>query len=219
MKIQKPSRMNELLQISDLEEILKTLQLAKQEEKEIEELHMKGCLVVGEDISGNRFHNVIFENVRFNECNFHKCTFVDVVFTNCDLSNCDFGEGYFNRCEFINDKALGAKFGLSIFKDVSIKESNFELADLSGANINVAEFTGSNFKNASLSECRLKSLICDKVEFVQTNFFKTPLKGMDFANSTITDMIVSDTAVELRGAKMDLYQAAELVRLFGVIIK
>lgn len=219
MKIQKPSRMNELVQVSDREEILRILQMAKQEEREIEELCIKGCLLVGEDISGIRFHNVMFENVRFNECNFYKGSFIDVVFTNCDLSNCNLKEGYFNRCEFIYDKALGAKFGLSIFKDVSIKECNFEYVDLNGASINVAEFKESNFKNASLTECKIKNLTCDKTEFVQTNFFKTPLKGIDFTNSVITGMIVSDTGQELRGAKVDLYQAAELAKLFGVIIK
>ncbi len=219
MKIQKPSSMNELVQISDIEEILRLLLLAKQEEREIEELLIKGCFLIDEDISGIRFHNVMFENVRFNECNFYKCSFIDVVFVNCDLSNCNLKEGYFNRCEFINDKALGAKFGLSIFKDVSIKESNFEYADLNGASINVAELIESNLKNASLSECKLKNLVTDKTEFVQTNFFKTPLKGIDFTNSTITGMIVSDTGQELRGAKVDFYQAAELAKLFGVIIK
>ncbi|KAB1438558.1 pentapeptide repeat-containing protein [Candidatus Galacturonibacter soehngenii] len=219
MKLQKPSMIRELTQISDTEEIIEILQIARREEKEIERLHIKGCFLMEVDASGNRLQNVIFENVRFSECNFYKSTFIDVIFVNCDLSNCDFKEGYFNRCEFINDKALGARFGRSIFKDVLIKESNFEFTDLSETNLSVVELVASNFKNASLSGCKLKNLLCNQVDFVQTNFFKTPLKGIDFTNSLITGIIVSDTGMELRGAKVDLYQAAELAKLFGVIIK
>lgn len=219
MKLQKPSIIRELTQISDTEEIIEILQIARREEKEIERLQIKGCFLMEVDASGNRFQNVIFENVRFSECNFYKSTFIDVIFANCDLSNCDFKEGYFNRCEFINDKALGARFGRSIFKDVLIKESNFEFTDLSETNFSVVELVASNFKNASLSGCKLKNLLCNQVDFVQTNFFKTPLKGIDFTNSIITGIIVSDTGTELRGAKVDLYQAAELAKLFGVIIK
>jgi uncharacterized protein YjbI with pentapeptide repeats len=215
VKVQKPKLLRELVEVCD---ILEVLQQASLEETEIEELHIKGSCFVLEDVSGIRFSNILFENVRFNECSFRKCTFIDVRFLNCDLSNCDFGESYFNRCEFLTDKVLGAKFPLSIMKDVTIAESNFEFVDFNGVNINVAEFRDSNFRNASLTECKLKNLMCDKVEFIQTNFFRTALKGMDFTKSTITGIIVSDTGAELKGAKVDLYQAAELAKLFGVII-
>ena len=68
-------------------------------------------------------------------------------------------------------------------------------------------------------ECKLKNIICEKVEFKNTNFFRTPLKGIDFTKSTLTGIVVSSEGTELKGAIMDLYQAAEFAKLFEIIIK
>lgn len=216
MKIQKPKLIQGLTEISDFMEIL---QEAKQNETEIEEMHIKGAYCVGEDISEIRFSNIFFENCRFNECSFIKCSFIDVIFKNCDFSNCDMSQGYFNRCEFQMNKALGVKFVEAIWKDVFIQEGNFKYVNLDKAKIDVAEFKESSFESASLTECKVKSLQCEKVEFLNTNFFRTPLKGIDFTKSTITGMVVSAEGTELKGVIVDLYQAAELAKLFGVIIR
>ncbi|PXV91751.1 uncharacterized protein YjbI with pentapeptide repeats [Lachnotalea glycerini] len=216
MKVQKPKLLQELPEVCDLQDLL---QDARQNETEIEEMHIKGEYLVGEDITGVRFSNILFENVRLTDCIFQKCTFIDVLFKNCDLSNCDMSQSYFNRCEFVTDKALGAKFSKSIMKDVSIAESNFEYVNMTDVSIQVAELANSNFNNASLAECKLKNLMCDKVDFVNANFFHTPLKGLDFTKSTITGIVVSDTMSELKGVIIDLYQAAELARMLGVVIK
>jgi uncharacterized protein YjbI with pentapeptide repeats len=216
MKIQKPKILKESPEIYDFMEVL---QEARENETEIEEMHIKSSYLVGEDMTGLRCCNVLFENVRFMECKFQKCSFIDVIFKNCDLSNCDMSQGYFNRCEFITDKAIGIKLNEAIMKDVGIIESNLEYANLTGVTMNVVELVNSNFTSASIAECKLKNLICSQTEFINTNFFKTPLKGIDFTNCTITGMIVSNEGTELKGAIVDLYQAAELAKLFGIIIR
>lgn len=216
MKIQKPKLSLQLTEINDFMELLGE---AKHNETEIEEMHIKGVYCIGEDVSEMRFSNVLFENCRFNDCNFKKSTFVDVVFRNCDFSNCDMNQGYFNRCEFRMVKALGAKLVETILKDVTVYESNFSYVNLDKAKLEVVDMNESNMESANLTECKIKSMECEKVKFISTNFFKTPLKGIDFTKSTITNMAVSQEGTELRGAIVDLYQAAELAKLFGVIIK
>ena len=51
------------------------------------------------------------------------------------------------------------------------------------------------------------------------SFFKTPLKGMDFTTCDIKGLVLSDECSEVRGAVMDLYQAAELAKRLGIVIK
>lgn len=216
MKIQKPKMVKEL---PEIEEYLEVIKNAKENETEIEQLHIKNALLIGEDLTGLRFSNVVFERVRFEGCNFQKCSFVDVIFKNCDLSNSNISQGYFNRCEFITDKAIGIKLNEAIMKDVSITESNFEFANLTGVNMNAVAIVNANFKNASFMESKLKNMVCETVEFNQANFFKTPLKGIDFTKSTILGIVVSSEGTELKGAVMDLYQAAEIAKMFGIIIK
>lgn len=216
MKIQKPKIPKGLPEIFDMIELL---QEARENETEIEEIHIKSSYLVGEDMKGLRFSNVLFENVRLMECDLQKCSFIDVVFKNCDLSNCDMSQGYFNRCEFITDKAIGLKLTKTIMKDVAIIESNLEYANLTGISMNAAELINSNFGSASITECKLKNITCDQAEFINTNFFKTPLKGIDFTKSTLIGIIVSNEGTELKGAIVDLYQAAEIAKLLGIVIR
>ena len=51
-----------------------------------------------------------------------------------------------------------------------------------------------------------------------TDFFRTPLKGMDLSECVIDGIMVSDQFTELAGVKVSLLQAAELARLMGVKI-
>ena len=51
------------------------------------------------------------------------------------------------------------------------------------------------------------------------NFFKTPLKGVDFTSCRLQAPTLSLGGPELRGAEVTLFQAAELAGQMGVIIK
>ena len=50
-------------------------------------------------------------------------------------------------------------------------------------------------------------------------FFKTMLKGMNFTTCSIQGLVLSDECRELKGAVVDLYQAAELAKYLGVVVK
>ena len=58
-----------------------------------------------------------------------------------------------------------------------------------------------------------------QVSLQNASFFKTPLKGMDFTTCDIKGLVLSDECSEVRGAVMDLYQAAELAKRLGIVIK
>ena len=52
-----------------------------------------------------------------------------------------------------------------------------------------------------------------------TSFYKTALTGVDLTSCTLSGPVFSDTAWELKGAIVDLYQAAALAKRFGVVIR
>jgi hypothetical protein len=54
---------------------------------------------------------------------------------------------------------------------------------------------------------------------VQTNFFKTSLKGIDMSRSTFIYPIVSNQLTELKGLIVNSNQAVDLVTLLGVKVK
>jgi hypothetical protein len=59
----------------------------------------------------------------------------------------------------------------------------------------------------------------EKTLFNGSDFSYSPLKGLDFSTCGFSAIQVSESATELKGVVLDLYQAAELSRLLGVIIK
>ena len=54
------------------------------------------------------------------------------------------------------------------------------------------------------------------MNFTSADFFKTPLKGVDFSNCNIDSIMVSDKYTELYGAKINMFQAVEIAKLLGV---
>ena len=125
---------------------------------------------------------MILENCRFSGCDFTHCDFTDTVFRECDFSNCRFAECGFRRCEFHSVKGLGADFTRSRFRDAAAIGCNFEYANFHGAIFDRVLFRRCDLSDAAFTECILKALLPDDSELIRVNFFKTPLKGVDFTS-------------------------------------
>jgi len=187
-----------------------------------EEKDIKGLRITGTALNGNfsrmGFSKVVFDHCRLSGCDFSNSDFIDVVFDSCDLSGCRFREGYFQRVKFEQVKAVGAGFGESVFKNLGIKESNFSYCSFAKSKFERASITG-ELHDASFAECQLKSFEFENADLTRADFFKTPLKGQDLRSCRIDGIIVSDSLSELRGAVVDLYQAAALAAKLGIEIK
>ncbi len=68
------------------------------------------------------------------------------------------------------------------------------------------------------SEARLARTVFDDVRFTGTSFFRTSLAGIDFTTCQLADIVLSDAMGELKGCRMDLYQAAGIAQRLGVVI-
>ncbi|WP_187389319.1 pentapeptide repeat-containing protein [Acetobacterium wieringae] len=96
-------------------------------------------------------------------------------------------------------------------------DSSFQYANFSKAKLKALEISQCDFSEATISECKLTQIKLDDVNFSQTSFFKTPLKGLDFTSCQIDGLIVSIEA--LSGAVVTTFQAAELAKLMGLIVR
>jgi uncharacterized protein YjbI with pentapeptide repeats len=101
-----------------------------------------------------------------------------------------------------------------LFSDTNFSFSNFEHTKLQKILL-----TDSNFSSACLAECFLKEIELKNMNLNTCDFFKTSLKGIDFRDSRIEGIQISDTFKELQGVIVDTYQAAELARFLGVLIR
>lgn len=195
------------------------LWVAKEEERDIENVRIRGVILSGADLEQVGFYRVLFENCRFLGCSFGHGAFREARFANCDLSNCDFGWAYFKNCEMADVKAMGMKAQNANFMGMSMERCNLSYANLGDARFENWMAAGCDFSESFLTACVLKQVTFRENRLARTSFFGTPLRGMDFTSCQMEEVLVSEDGAELAGAKVDVYQAAEFAKLFGLLVK
>ncbi len=166
----------------------------------------------------SEFQNVCFKKCRFQDCDFTSSSFIHVLFEDCDLSNSVWNKSFFKDTTFIECKVQGAKFANSSLKNITIKKSKLDYSNFTHALIEAAMVEETSFISTFLSEVKFKKLQLLDCKFDSTDFFKTPLKGIDFSSSEVTHMLMSDDFREIKGAKFNSLQALELAKMLGIII-
>lgn len=205
--------------LRDVEEGLACLQEARREDMLVEQCRIKGLMAEEEDFYKINLEGVVLENCTFLHCNFEKASFIDVQFKNCDFSNSILDDCYFNRCEFLCVKGVGTDFHESLFKETRWEECGLSFANFSGTRWEAASLSACDMQESYLADCRFKKVDWQAMNLKRASFFHTSLKGMDLRGNEVEGIIVSEEKKELIGAVTDIYQAAELAKLMGLVIK
>jgi uncharacterized protein YjbI with pentapeptide repeats len=216
MKLIKPILIDELKESQDM---ISLADEAWRENGDINFKQIKGVTLSEEDFSKLSFEHVVFENCHLTDCSFYKASFTDVVFKSCELSNSDFTDGYFNRCEFNCTKGVGVKLVDGSITNLAFLDCNFRYAEFGGAAFDRLLVEKSDLNDSLFNECSFKQVEFNDSSFNGTSFFKTTLRGIDFTKCEISGITVSDNFWELKGAIINEYQAVELSKLLGVVIK
>lgn len=196
-----------------------SLRNSHREEEQVLEKIFRNQICGEEDFSHMIFSGVKFENCRFWNCSFERTEFSNVIFENCDLSGSSFGDSYLNRVSFFSGKGIGAKFVRSTMKHVLITEGNWNYINLDASRLENIKIEKAKMDSSNITQCRCRQVFWKEVSLINASFFRTSLRGMDFSDSVITGLVLSDDNAELKGAIVDLYQAAELAKRLGVVIK
>lgn len=101
----------------------------------------------------------------------------------------------------------------NLFKN-RLSFSNFDHGKLRDVLFSDGEMDGIFFTQCSLSRVTFQD--CD---LKQASFIHTPLKNVDLSSCNIAGIVLSEYCTELRGAIVDTYQAADLARRLGIVIK
>lgn len=171
------------------------------------------------DLSDLCFENVLFSHCNFSQTNLSHCAFTNVLFESCALTNCDFSKSRMHQCELRNSQFKGANFSSSRMSHLRIQNSNLRYANFTESQLEQCEIVSSDLADTFFASCTFKQLTASEAQFTRAEFFRTPLKGIDFTTCALDGISVSETGKELSGAIVNIFQAAELARLFEIIIK
>lgn len=216
MSVTKPKQPVKATEIQDLLAYFKA-ELA--DEMPIKEIYSRDQKLQNEDLTRIDIRKSAFDNCDFSGGHYNKGCFVDIIFRNCDFSNAHFSEAYFERCAFYDCKSMGARMTDVIIKQTQFNQTNFKYADFDKAQLSNVLFDQSELSEASITEVKLKGIEVKASKFIRTNFFKTALANVDFSDSEFKFPVVSNPPTELVGVVVNMFQAAELIGIWGVVVK
>lgn len=188
-------------------------------ETDITEYHIRHLTVEKPSFDHMGFSRVWFDDCRFSELSASQASFYNVRFENSDLSSGDIRRSHFRQCVFTKSKGVGLTVSDSFFRRVQFGDWNGRYMQWSSCTLEQLDWVNADCREALFSDCPLKEVRFDHTSLQQTQFFKTYLKGIDLTSCEIDGLSVSDRMSELQGAVVDLYQAAELARMLGIIIR
>lgn len=193
------------------------------------------ALTEGEEIAGGIFRSIVFphldrehiwvQSCLFAGCLFPACTlrgshFTDVTFRNCDLSNADLTGCSFQRVEFLDCKLMGTNLSEATMQHVAFERCKAEFANFALGRLRFVAHGQGVMRGAVFDECRLEKVAFSRCDLTQGEFRGTRLRGLSFADSDIRGMRVGEVdSFELKGLKINVLQAVDLVRLLGVEVE
>lgn len=215
MSIPNPQIPEQLNEIDDFEKYSKELM---QNDEPITEISCISYETEHDDFNKIEVRSCVFDNCSFRDCDFESASFYDVVFKTCDFSNSNFQKAYFSRCKFIGCKCVGANLCDTIIKQTTFLQSNFRYSYFDKTKMTDVLLNEVDLTEASIAEAILKRFSATDCRLIKNNLFKTMLSGIDFTKNDFSLPIISSPPIELKGAVINSFQAADIIRLFGVII-
>lgn len=195
------------------------VQNANENEQDICNILIENTDLQKYDFSKLYFENVVFRRCTLTDCTLQKTFFKNVLFEDCSLANCDFTHSWFEQCEMRGCGCKGANFSDTRLTHVSIQDSNFRYANFTSAKLHRCEIMSSDMSDTFFAQCTFELLKVSHSQFTRAEFFHTALKGIDFTTCKLEGICISSEGKELAGVVVDLYQAADLSKILGVVIK
>lgn len=114
-------------------------------------------------------------------------------------------------CKFTGCHLLG-----SVFKNCTMKNSHLQYNNINESKLENLFLNETYLISSELSGCAIKNMKLNHASLAECNFFKTPLKNINFCDTNISGIILSSNFMELRGATISPFQSGELISSLGI---
>ena len=110
-------------------------------------------------------------------------------------------------------------FSSAVFRNVSFTDCYLVYSCMNDCSMQKVSFSKCNLSESDFSSVRHKGLAIMDSNMERASLSATMFKDMDLSGSTLASVFMSESFRELRGAQLDVSQAMDIVRLFGVKVK
>lgn len=202
-----------------VDDFLSLSRQAQDDEEELSGLLVRGAVLEGEDLTGLTLRDVTFDHCRFPGCDWLGASFTDVTFHTCDLTGGNLDRTFWLRFALTECRAMGLRLQNCRMREGICAETRLSGANFTQGKLRQTVFSVSALNGAFFNSCTFTGVQFRDCDLTQAGFVHTLLKNVDFTTSQIDGLVLSEGCEELRGAIVDLYQAAGLARRLGVVIK
>lgn len=171
------------------------------------------------DFSGLDFDRVLFENCRVHEMFVQWLLFPYGGIRGFRHQQLRLRGSAVHRLRISRRQRSGNGIYRQPFRKNTVRQLRHVLCEFRPLPDGECRLDASDFSDASFSEAEFREPALRESVFVRTDFFRTPLRGIDFTTCRLEGLTLSETASELRGAVVGAGQAIELAKMFGLIVR
>ena len=190
-----------------------------QQELPLSDALIEHVVLTGADLSGLVLEEVHFRSCRLLECDCSRWELTDVVFQDCDLSGSRFFDGIWSRVLCLDCRALEAGLSQCGLQHVQFFNCKLSDANCAGQRIQYARWKDCALSRADFSSSRWRRVTLEGCDLTGARLFQTPLAGVDLTTCRLDGLVLSQEGDELRGAIVDRWQASELAKRLGLIVR
>lgn len=166
------------------------------------------------EIESILYNSCVFENIDFSLIRLKSVSFLDCQFINCKFIKNDFSKSSLTRCEFINCNFLDVSFYRSsllnvFFDNCSSKYSNYQESQIEKLYVKNSYMYASYFNYATMNV-----LYFEKVDFQESEFINSPLKGTDLSTCNLKDIKIDLKSI--KGCRVNSNQAISILKLLDI---
>jgi uncharacterized protein YjbI with pentapeptide repeats len=133
----------------------------------------------GDQLSGNNFHECVFDSCSFLETIFQNCSFTKCTFRGCDLSLAQVPNCAFTDTRFEGSKAMGINWAKAHWPETRI----WDAISFSECAVSHSTFIGLRLPALKIRDCLA----------VDVDFRETDLTKADFSGTDLTDSLFQNT--------------------------
>jgi len=170
---------------------------------------------VARDVSLERS---ICEKTSFTKSRFQQMTIRDVRFLKCDMSNAGWSGSFWDRVEITGCRLMGFDASQATMKNILIRDCKADFACFRFATFKKTVcFEGCSLKDANFQGADLRGVSFRNCDLSAVEMSQAKLLGADIRDSKIDGIKLAPE--DLRGVVVDVFQAAYLAGLLGLIVR
>jgi uncharacterized protein YjbI with pentapeptide repeats len=195
-----------------------------------------------ESVQNADYSDLAAEGQRWERQHYVRCNFSDANLARLTTVNCSFIECNFTHADLSRSQHQRSAFVACTFAAAQLTSATIEECKLSGSVFDGAAMNGVTFPGGGdLTSTSFEQLVLTGVDLTNVVLYGANLTGADFTNATLVRADRRDTTIDnanfsdadlqgafiggfdarranLDGARVDLDQAGELAKVFGVVI-